>query len=34
MNMNDKKTKRILAGVIAVLMVLAMVVPSILYYLM
>ena len=33
MNMNDKKTKRIIAGVIAVIMALAMVVPSILYYL-
>ena len=33
MNMNDKKTKRIIAGVISVIMSLAMVVPSILYYL-
>jgi hypothetical protein len=27
MNMNNKKTKRIIAGVIAVLLVLAMVIP-------
>ena len=33
MNMNDKKTKRIIAGVIAVIMALAMVVPSMLSYL-
>ena len=33
MNMNDKKTKRIIAGVIAVIMALAMVVPSLLDYL-